>query len=118
MAYLNSISEAKFTSAILVHEYLTLPNYGGKSLTGIFRTSQAQAMAKLLCHVRELVNIPVFDAWAGYLYQAGQHAGLVRTPRSGGDIDLLVIDLDVDSWTRLITGGLANEVITLGELKF
>lgn len=96
-----------------MHEYLTLPNYGGKSLTGIFRTSQAQAIAKLLSHVRELVNIPVFDAWAGYLYQAGQHAGLVRTPRSGGDIDLLVIELDVDSWTRLITGGLANEVITL-----
>jgi hypothetical protein len=112
-AYLNSISEAKFTSAILVHEWLTEPNYGGKSLTGIFRTSEEQAIAKLLHHVRQLVNIPVFDTWAGYLYQAGQSAGLLRKPRSDGDIDLLVLDLDASSWTRLITGGLANQAIYL-----
>jgi hypothetical protein len=114
-AYLNSISEAKFTSMILVHESLTQPNYGGKALTGIFRTSEVQAVAKLLHHVRQLVNIPVFDAWASYLYQAGQSAGLLRKPRSEGSIDLLVLDLDASAWTRLITGGLANAVIQLSE---
>lgn len=114
-AFVNSISEAKFTSAILVHECITQPNYGGKSLTGIFRTSDEQATSKLLHHVRQLVNIPVFDAWASYLYLAGQSAGLLRKPRSDGDIDLLVLDLDTSAWTRLITGGLANGVIQLAE---
>ena len=63
--------------------------------------------------MRQLVNIPVFDAWASYLYNAGQSAGLIRKPRSAGDIDLLLLDLDAEAWTRLITGGLANEVIAL-----
>jgi hypothetical protein len=112
-SYLQSIPEAKFTSAILVHEWLTSPSYKGKSVTGIFRTSEEQAMAKLLDHVRYLVNIPIFDAWSVYLYTAGQTAGLVSKAKSGGEIDLLVVELEVDSWTRLVTGGLANRVIAL-----
>jgi hypothetical protein len=35
-----------------------------------------------------------------------------RKPCSAGDIDLL-LDLDAEAWTRLITGGLANGVIQL-----
>src|SRR5215207_9097364 len=66
-AYLQTLPEAKFTSAILVHEWLTQPTYLGKSVTGIFRTSDEQAIAKLLHHVRQLVNIPVFEQWSGYL---------------------------------------------------
>ena len=111
--YLHSISEAKFTSAILVHEWLTDPNYGGKSVTGIFRIDDAQAVAKLTDHVRKLVKVPVFDSWGGFLFSAGESAGLVRSSRSGGGIDLLVLEMDVDAWSRLITGGLANGVITL-----
>ena len=111
-AYLHSLPEAKFTSAILVHECITQPNYLGKSITGIFRTSDEQAMAKLLYHVRQLVNIPVFEQWSGYLYQAGQTAGLIRKPApKGGGIDLFLVDLDESAWTRLVTGGLANGVI-------
>jgi hypothetical protein len=116
-AYLHSIAEAKFTSALLVHEWLTAPTYGGKSLTGIFRTRDAQATAKLLHHVRQLVNVPVFEAWAGYLYHVGQEAGLLRKPRCDGDIDLLIVDLDATAWTRLITAGLANGVIQLAREK-
>jgi len=56
---------------------------------------------------------PVFDAWAGYLYHAGQTAMLVRPTRSAGDIDLLTVDLDIDAWTRLITGGIEQNVIML-----
>ncbi|MEO1441807.1 MAG: hypothetical protein AAFV33_15525 [Chloroflexota bacterium] len=112
-AYVHNISEAKFTSAILVHDWLTDPNYGGASVTGIFRTDEAQAVAKLTDHVRKLVKVAVFDSWGGFLFSAGQSAGLVRAPRSGGGIDLLVLDLDADAWTRLITGGLANGVIAL-----
>jgi hypothetical protein len=112
-AYLQNLPEAKFTSAILVHEWLTVPTYLGKSVTGIFRTSESQAAAQLLHHVRQLVNIPVFDLWAGFLYHAGQTAGLVRSPHPHGGIDLLVVDLDGDAWTRLVTSGLANGVIAL-----
>jgi hypothetical protein len=59
------------------------------------------------------VKIPVFDEWAGYLYHAGQTAMLVRQTRSAGGIDLLTIDLDIDAWTRLITGGIEQGIITL-----
>jgi hypothetical protein len=111
--YMQNIPEAKFTSLILCHDLLVNPNYGGKSTTFILRTDETQAAAKLKHHVTELVKVPVFDAWAGYLYHAGQTAMLVRPTRSAGDIDLLTVTLDVDAWTRLITGGLGSGVISL-----
>ncbi|MBZ0296823.1 MAG: hypothetical protein K8L99_29955 [Anaerolineae bacterium] len=111
--YMQNIPEAKFTSLILCHDLLVNPNYGGKSTTFILRTDEAQAAARLKHHVTELVKLPVFDAWAGYLYHAGQSAMLVRPTRSAGDIDLLSVTLDIDAWTRLITGGIEQGVITL-----
>jgi len=113
--FMQNIPEAKFTSLILCHDLLVNPNYGGKSTTFILRTDEAQAAAKLKHHVTELVKVPVFDAWAGYLYHAGQTAMLVRPTRSAGDIDLLSIDLDIDAWTRLIVGGLVEKLIRLPE---
>lgn len=112
-AYLHYLPEARFASLILVHDWAVTPNYSGKSTTFIFRTSDAQAMAKLKHHVTQLVNVPVFDAWSAYLYDAGQRAMLVRKARSAGGIDLLSVDLDVDAWTRLITGGLEQKIIAL-----
>jgi hypothetical protein len=111
--FMQNIPEAKFTSLILCHDWLVNPNYGGKSTTFILRTDAAQAAAKLKHHVTELVKVPVFDEWAGYLYHAGQSAMLVRPTRSAGEIDLLSVDLDIDTWTRLITGGIEQGVITL-----
>lgn len=111
--YFQNIPEAKFTSLILCHDLLVNPNYGGKSTTFIFRNDETQAAAKLKQHVTELVKVPVFDKWASYLYGAGQTAMLVRQTRSAGSIDLLTIELDVDAWTRLITGGLDQGVINL-----
>jgi hypothetical protein len=111
--YLHYLPEARFASLIMVHDLAVTPNYGGKSTTFIFRTSDAQAIAKLKHHVTQLVNVPVFDAWSAYLYEAGQRAMLVRRTRSAGGIDLLSVDLDVDAWTRLITGGLEQGIIAL-----
>jgi hypothetical protein len=115
-AYLTNIPEAKFTSLILVHEWAVVPNYNGAATTFLFRTDDAQATAKLKHHVTELVKVPVFDAWAGYLYSAGQTAGLVRKTRSAGAIDVLTVDLDATAWTRLITGGLGTEKLQLPAL--
>jgi len=111
--FMQNIPEARFTSLILCHDLLVNPNYGGKSTTFILRTDEAQAAAKLKHHITELVKVPVFDAWAGYLYHAGQTAMLLRQTRSAGDIDLLSVNLDVDAWTRLITGGIEQGVIAL-----
>lgn len=112
-AYLHYLPEARFASVILVHDWAVTPNYGGKATTFVFRTCDAQAKAKLKHHVTQLVNVPVFDAWSAYLYDAGQRAMLVRKVRSAGGIDLLSVDLDVDVWTRLITGGLQQKIIAL-----
>lgn len=114
-AYLHSLPEARFTSLILVHDWAVAPSYGGKSATILFRTSEAQARAKLLKHVTELVKIPVFAAWAGYLYEAGQRERLVRRAPSAGGIDPLAVDLDLDAWTRLVSRGLAHGLIRLPE---
>jgi len=111
--FMQNIPEAKFTSLILCHDLLVNPNYGGKSTTFILRTDEVQVATKLKHHVTELVKVPVFDEWAGYLYHAGQTAMLVRPSRSAGDIDLLTVTLDIDAWTRLITGGIEQGVITL-----
>ena len=111
--FMQNIPEAKFTSLILCHDLLINPNYGGKSITFIFRTSETQTIAKLKHCVTELIKVPVFDDWAVYLYHAGQSAMLVRQTRSAGDIDLLTVDLDSDAWTRLITGGIEQGIILL-----
>lgn len=111
--YLHYLPEARFASLILVHDWAVTPRYGGKATTFIFRTSEAQAITKLKQHVMQLVNIPVFEAWSAYLYEAGQRAMLVRKTRSAGGIDLICVDLDVDAWTRLITGGLEQNLICL-----
>ncbi|RMG76282.1 MAG: hypothetical protein D6711_04370 [Chloroflexi bacterium] len=112
-AFMQNIPEAKFTSLILCHELLTTPNYSGKSTTFIFHISDEQAMAQLRHHVTKLVKIPVFPDWTGYLWQAGQSAMLVRPTRTGGDVRIWTVDLDADAWTRLITGGLAQNIINL-----
>jgi hypothetical protein len=112
-AFLQNIPEAKFTSLILLHEQVMQPNYGGKSTTFILRVSDEQATMQLKQHVTELVKVPVFDAWADYLYYAGQTAMLVRKTRSAGGLDVLAVDLDVDAWTRLLTGGLEQSIINL-----
>jgi len=111
--FFSHLPEARFTSLILVHEWLTQPNYGGNATTFLMRTSEMQAMAKLKQHVTELVSLPVFDAWTDYLWQAGQAALLVRKTLSGGDVDMLSLALDGDAWSRLITGGLAQAMISL-----
>jgi hypothetical protein len=116
--FMQHIPEAKFTSLILCHELLTQPNYGGKSTTFIFHISDEQAMAQLRHHVTKLVNVPVFAAWTGYLWQTGQSAMLLRPTRSGGDVRLCTLTLDADTWTRLITGGLAQGLITLPPLQY
>jgi len=112
-AFTQNIPEAKFTSLILLHEMVTQPNYGGKSTTFILNVSDEQAMAQLHQHVMKLVKVPVFPDWTGYLWQAGQSAQLVRKTRGAGGLDVLAVDLDVDSWTRLITGELSQGIIHL-----
>jgi len=114
-AYLNTMPEAKFTSAILVHA--ALQPTSRHAFTGVFRTSEAQATAKVHHLVQALVTIPVFAIWADYLMDAGQRAGLIRPsfPRGGG-IDLMIVERDAKAWTRLVTGGLANGVIALPQM--
>ena len=46
-------------------------------------------------------------------YTAGQTATLVRKTRAEGGVDVLTVDLDVDAWTQLITGGIEQGIITL-----
>ncbi|MBN8636451.1 MAG: hypothetical protein J0M07_14075, partial [Anaerolineae bacterium] len=111
--YLHTIPEARFTSLILLHEWVVNPNYSGNATTFILRTDDAQAQAKLKHHIAQVVNVPVFEAWTSFLWSAGSAAMLVRPTRSAGGIDLLSVALDVDTWTRLLTGGLTKGIIVL-----
>jgi hypothetical protein len=111
--YFANIPEARFTSLILLHDQVINPNYSGKSTTFILHVSEEQAVARLLHHVRALVRVAVFDTWASYLWTAGQAAMLVRKTRGEGGLIVYSVDLDVDAWTRLITGGLEQAVICL-----
>jgi len=108
-----NIPEARFTSLILLHELVIHPNYNGKSTTFLLYVSEAQAVGQLHRHVTQLVKVPVFEAWASYLWSAGQSAVLVRKTRGAGGLTVYGIDLDIDSWTRLITGGIEQGIIAL-----
>lgn len=112
-SYMQNIPEAKFTSLIMCHDLLTQPNYNGDSTTFIFHISEEQAMVQLRHHITQLVKVPVFAEWTSYLWHAGQNAMLLRPTRTGGDIKLYTVVLDCDAWARLITGGLAEEIIVL-----
>jgi hypothetical protein len=108
-----NIPEARFTSLILLHEMVIHPNYGGKSTTFLLYVSEEQSVGQLHRHVAQLVKVPVFEAWATYLWSAGQAAMLVRKTRGAGGLTVYGIDLDIDSWTRLITGGIEQSIIAL-----
>lgn len=112
-AFMQNIPEAKFTSLILCHELLTQPNYGGASTTFMIHVSDEQAMAQLRQHITRLVKVAVFPEWTAYLWDAGQRAMLLRPTRTAGDVKLWTISLDDSAWTRLITGGLAQNIIRL-----
>lgn len=111
--YMQNIPEAKFTSLMLAHEMLVKPNYGGKSTSFIFHLSDAQAQIQLRQHVTRLVKIPIFEHWTRYLWQAGQAAKLIHKTRSNPALKIWAIELDIDAWTRLITGGLSDDLISL-----
>ena len=112
-AIMSNMSEVRFVHCILVHEKITDPNYNGKATTYIIEVNQTQAKGQLLHHIRETVNLPVFDEWIDYLWQAGQTAMLVRNCRAGGGVRIKSVSLDKDSWKRLITGGVAEEIISI-----
>lgn len=114
--YLQTIPEARFTSLILLHDWVVNANYNGAATTFILRVSEAQAKAKLKHHVAQVVNLPVFDTWSEFLWIAGQAAALVRRTHSAGDIDLLTLSLDATAWMWLITGGVEQKVIQLPEI--
>ena len=116
-AFINNLSEARFVSMILVHEDWREPNYSGDATTYILRTADEQAKGQLLHHVRELVSVPVFPEWADYLWQAGQHAMLIRNCNAGGGITLKSLSLDATAWKRIITGGVANDIIHIPQPK-
>jgi hypothetical protein len=116
-AILNNMSDVRFMHCILIHERMTEPNYSGKSTTYIIQVDEAQARGQLLHHVRELVGLPVFDTWTDYLWQAGQTAMLVRNCRSAGGITVKAIALDREAWTRLITGGVAEDLIAIPQAE-
>ena len=116
--YLQTIPEARFTSLILLHEWVIHPNYNGTSAAGaattfLLRTSDAQAKAKLKQHIVQLVNLPVFDEWIEFLWAAGQAASLLHPTHAFGGMDLLTLSLDATAWTRLITSGVEQQVIRL-----
>jgi hypothetical protein len=108
-----NIPEARFTSLILLHDSVIHPQYGGKATTFLLYVSEAQVVGQLHRHVAQLVKVPVFEAWAAYLWSAGQAAMLVRKTRGEGGLTVYAVDLDIDSWTRLITGGIEQGIIAL-----
>ena len=110
-AYINNMSEARFVSMILAHEHWVDPDYGGKATTYIMHLDDAQAKGQLLHYIRELVSVPVFPQWIDYLWQAGQTAMLLRNCKADGGIILKSLDLDATAWKRIITGGVANDII-------
>jgi hypothetical protein len=112
--YLQTIPEARFTSLILLHEWIVNPNDDAKT-TFLLRVSDTQAKAKLKHRVAQLVNIPVFDAWTEFLWSAGRAAALIHSTHSSDGIDLLTMSLDADAWTRLLTGGIEQQIIQLPE---
>ena len=112
-AYLNNMQEARFVHCMLAHERLVHPNYKGNAKTYIIQMNEEQAKAQLLHLVRETVKLPVFHHWMDYLWQAGQVAKLVRNTRAGGGLTIKAIDLDVDSWGRLIQYGVAEKAIAI-----
>ncbi|MCC6189944.1 MAG: zinc ribbon domain-containing protein [Anaerolineales bacterium] len=89
--FMQTIPKARYTSVILRHERVTSPDYDGKSRTCILRTDEAQGVAMLRHHITRLVNVPVFDAWAAYLWDAGTRANLVSYPVLAGGIDLWAV---------------------------
>lgn len=114
-AFTQNIPEARYMSMILLHEWMVEPNCNGSSVTFLLDTDEATTRAKLRHHIRQLVKCAVFDEWTDYLWTAGQAAMLVYKTRSGGGVTFWTVVLDESSWSRLVTGGLSQQIIQLPE---
>jgi hypothetical protein len=112
--FVQNLPEAKFTSMILCHKHLVEPRYQAQGTTYIIRTDQEQAQAHLLKHLRAMLNVALFDEWDDYLWQAGEIANLLGPTRSEA-LDVLALHTDAEAWMRVITGGLARQLIRLPE---
>lgn len=114
-AHLNYLKEVRFASCILLHETVTRPNYNGNAHSYILQISEEQAKAQLYTHIQQLLNIAVFQEWTDYLWKAGQAAMLLRLCRGGGGLKVLSLHLDRTAWTRLLTGALEAQILSLPE---
>jgi len=112
--FVQNLPEAKFTSMILCHKHLVEPRYQAQGTTYIIRTDQEQAQAHLLKHLRAMLNVALFDEWGDYLWQGGEIANLLGPTRSEA-LDVLALHTDAEAWMRVITGGLARQLIRLPE---
>jgi len=113
-AYVQNLPEAKFTSVILCHAHLVEPRYHAQNTTYIIRVDQDQAQAHLLKHLRAMLNVALFDDWADTLWQAGEIANLL-SPTRGEGLDVVALHTDAEAWMRIVTGGLARQLIHLPE---
>ena len=112
--YFANLPEKKFTSLILLHKLMTEPIYNERSTTYLIALDDQQARQKLYDHIALLLDIPLFEHWTDYLWEAGSTAMLLRSIASAGGPTVYAIDLDKDAWNRLISGALSQNIIQLG----
>ena len=112
-----NLSESRFLSTLLVHKMVTTPTFDGKSNTAIIEVSPQFAKTRLFELIEELVDIPLFAEWSNYLWEAGKLALLVRSATYEGCCPVSLVELNIEKWTRLITGALEMQIITLPEVS-
>ena len=112
---MSNLSRARFFNAILLHETIVSPDYGGYGRTYLIEPLNADGYVrdKMMHHLKSFLQIAVFDRWTDYLWQAGRDAKLIRNVRSGGGLQVWKMSLRRQAWTRIVSGGLYEDIIAI-----
>jgi hypothetical protein len=112
---MSNLSRARFFNAILLHETIVSPDYGGYGHTYLINPldQAGHDREKMMHHLKMFLQIAVFDCWTDYLWQAGRDAKLIRNVRTGGGIQMWKLSLRRQAWTRIVSGGLYEDIIAI-----
>lgn len=105
------VSQPKYLSMIAVTREMYKP-----SKTDVYAyipfVGEDSAKLKMMDHLHRALDMPVFDSWANYLWEAGHRAGLIDDT-DGQGLAIKAMLLTEERWKKLITLSLSCRTLTL-----
>lgn len=100
---------------LILHKDVAETIYPDTAQTAIFYPDHAQAVARLIYHLTQLVTVPIFPEWHDYLWRLGEQHRLIMPCKCLGVTKPYCyrLLLSAKRWTEIICAGLKTKTICL-----